>query len=70
MAKNLPPGCTQTECDMNQPGYWDDDEPLDEEEEFLAEAEANCHMHADGQCGAAGSEYCDFECPFRDGRWR
>jgi hypothetical protein len=43
------------------------DDPLDEEEEFWAVAELNCHMHSDGQCGAAGSEYCEFECPFRDG---
>lgn len=45
--------------------YFDDDADDDDE---LWEAEMNCHMHADGQCGAAGSEYCDFECPFRDGR--
>ena len=43
-----------------------DDEPFDEEEDYWNEAEMNCHMRADGQCGAAGSEYCDFECPFRD----
>ena len=23
----------------------------------------DCHMGPDGQCGAAGSEMCDFECP-------
>ena len=22
-----------------------------------------CHMGPDGLCGAAGSEWCDFECP-------
>lgn len=49
-----------------EPTNYDDDEPLDEEEEFWAEAEMNCHMHQDGQCGAAGSEYCEFECPFRN----
>lgn len=26
MAGYLPPGCTQTECDQAQPGYWDDEE--------------------------------------------
>ena len=26
----------------------------------------SCHLGLDGYCGAAGSEYCDFECPFRD----
>ena len=25
MSGYLPPGCTQTECDQAQPGYWDDD---------------------------------------------
>lgn len=23
----------------------------------------DCHMGPDGQCGAAGSEECDWECP-------
>lgn len=35
------------------------------------EDEFDCHMGPDGQCGAAGSEMCDFECPtmraYRDG---
>jgi hypothetical protein len=34
------------------------DDELDEYDEF------DCHMSADGQCGAAGSEECDFECPY------
>lgn len=25
----------------------------------------DCHMGPDGLCGAAGSEDCDFECPYR-----
>ena len=29
-----------------------------DDEEFF-----DCHMGRDGQCGAAGSEMCDFECP-------
>lgn len=29
--------------------------------------EADCHLDwRDGLCGAAGSEWCDFECPFRE----
>lgn len=49
-------------------GYFDDDfdddgnEPDDFEDEFET-ALSLCSMHADGQCGAAGSEYCDWECP-------
>ncbi len=26
----------------------------------------DCGLMNDGQCGYAGSEYCDFECPYRD----
>ena len=55
---------TQDEIDDDY--FASQDDGMDEEEEFWAEAELLCHMHADGQCGAAGSEYCDFECPFRD----
>jgi hypothetical protein len=38
------------------------DEPYDDEEE---EEFFDCHMGADGNCGAAGSEECEFECPYR-----
>lgn len=34
-----------------------DDDDLDDDDEF------DCHMGPDGQCGAAGSEMCDWECP-------
>lgn len=47
------------DCDDDFLGGCDDDddgEPLD-----------LCSMNIDGQCGQAGSEYCDFECPYRDG---
>jgi hypothetical protein len=29
------------------------------------EHEFDCHMDASGYCGAAGSEDCEFECPYR-----
>jgi hypothetical protein len=35
-----------------------DDWEEDEYESF------DCHMGRDGLCGAAGSEECDFECPY------
>lgn len=41
--------------------YYDDSDEDDE----MWEAEMNCSMDRHGQCGQAGSEYCDFECPFR-----
>jgi len=34
-----------------------DDDEFDEE--------FDCHMMRDGSCGAAGSEDCEFECPYR-----
>ena len=45
---------------MNEETDSDETEDLDDEEDF------DCYMTASGQCGAAGSEWCDFECPFRD----
>lgn len=33
------------------------------EVEYDDEDDYDCHMGPDGQCGAAGSEMCDFECP-------
>jgi hypothetical protein len=48
------------------------DDPLDEdsdsydEMDALEEAMANCHQVRDGTCMASGSEYCEFECPFRN----
>jgi hypothetical protein len=38
--------------------YNDDDDDYDLDDEPF-----DCHMRPDGQCGAAGSEECDFECP-------
>lgn len=39
----------------------DDDEA---DEDFDDDSE--CMLRPDGQCGAAGSEWCDFECPNRN----
>jgi hypothetical protein len=39
---------------------WDDDDVEDDDE-----WEFDCQMYHDGQCGAAGSEDCEFECPYR-----
>lgn len=38
-----------------------DDCDLDDEE---AEAEMNCGSHRRGQCDLAGTEWCDWSCPF------
>ena len=40
----------------------DDYDELDALEEALQE----CGLDNDGQCGLAGTEWCDFECPMRD----
>jgi hypothetical protein len=39
-----------------------DDGPEEDEWEF------DCGMGRDGLCGKAGSEECDFECPYRDAK--
>jgi hypothetical protein len=47
--------------------YLDDDygereeSDMDEEELYF---HYNCHLDRNGYCGKAGSEECDFECPF------
>jgi hypothetical protein len=43
--------------DIYDEGYRDDDD-FDEEEEF------DCGMDRSGYCGKAGSEECDWECPY------
>lgn len=47
--------------------YFDDD--YDDEESEWDEALAECGLlplHLGGGCTMAGTEHCDFECPFRD----
>jgi hypothetical protein len=48
--------------------YDDDwDEQCDREEDEWEEAVQECGIiPGDGGCQLAGTEYCDFECPFRD----
>ena len=48
-------------------------EPMDDEDEFIDdfddEDEYDCHGFFEGKhfmCMAAGSEDCDFECPYRN----
>jgi hypothetical protein len=40
-----------------------EDYELDEEEDEFESFD--CHLGRDGICGKAGSEECDFECPYR-----
>lgn len=42
-------------CDDLDLDYEDDDQPYGFEPE--------CYMDASGQCSAAGSEHCDWDCP-------
>lgn len=60
---------------------WETGQEYDPDDEWIGECECNvigcpecderalenfdCGMGADGQCGHAGSEDCDFECPYR-----
>lgn len=43
-----------------------DDEHDDDGDEEYDWLDQECHLGADGQCGLAGTEHCDFECPYRD----
>ena len=40
------------------------DHCIEEDQDEMAEAEMNCGMGKDGQCSQAGTEYCDWNCPF------
>ena len=48
--------------DENAAAFGDDDDGLFDDDDFDW-VEAMCTMGRDGQCGQAGSEHCDFECP-------
>lgn len=43
-----------------------EDERVDNFEDELEEALMNCGRMRDGTCSWAGSEECEFECPFRE----
>lgn len=47
----------------------DDDELFDDDDDYdpdsLDDALAECGLGPDGLCGMAGTEFCEFECPFR-----
>lgn len=50
----------------NDPDYFDeDDDNSSEEEDELEEAMGECGLDREGACSLAGSEWCEFECPFR-----
>lgn len=42
-----------------------DDPCFDNDADMELEDFFDCHMDRNGQCGAAGSEDCEFECPYR-----
>lgn len=45
--------------------FSDDFDDLDFDDDDGDEFDFDCHMGEDGQCGLAGSEECEFECPYR-----
>lgn len=65
-------------CGSHVNGFWchdccphpydhDDDYPYDDEDNEPDDPYENfdCHMDSRGSCGKAGSEECEFECPYR-----
>lgn len=54
------------DCDCDPDYDWDE---YDEEEAEFEELVEECGLlpaHLGGGCQLAGTEHCDFECPFRD----
>lgn len=52
-----------------EPEPWDDDmafDDRDDDEEAEDEAELNCGELPEGGCSLAGTEWCDWSCPFSD----
>lgn len=45
---------------------YQDDDDYDPDEDRQAWLEAECGLMNDGQCLMAGTEHCDFTCPWRD----
>lgn len=45
-------------------------DPMDDDvysdEDAIDDLMGECGQNREGYCSLAGSEYCDFECPFRD----
>lgn len=43
--------------------FYDDELEFEDDEEDWP---FDCHMDRNGSCGAAGSEQCEFECPYNN----
>lgn len=43
-----------------------DNWPVDHDEDDEEDADVDCGLTDEGLCMYAGSEWCDFECPYRD----
>lgn len=50
----------ELEDDFADPDEWGSEDDSDEE------MAGECRKMPDGQCLLAGSEWCEFDCPFRD----
>lgn len=46
--------------------YWDDADDGFTDEDAIENLMDECGQDRSGSCSLAGTEYCDFECPFRD----
>lgn len=52
---------------MHHEDNYDDEDDLGfDDEDAIEELLSECGQTRDGDCTMAGTEYCDFECPFRD----
>ena len=57
--------CGQTMKTAEELYQCDDDEFFDDDELQIIDEDL-CHKRNDGSCGAAGSEFCEFECSLRN----
>jgi hypothetical protein len=53
---------TEKPPEFHDPDFDEFEDEFEEEFEF----EFDCHMDRNGMCGMAGSEECEFDCPYRE----
>lgn len=59
----MPRDPNQSQIDDHLYEFDDDNEFDDNEDDWL---EQECGLRHDGQCSQAGTEHCDFTCPWRN----
>jgi hypothetical protein len=58
--------CADCKIDFIEPDWCTDEDDFGEDEQEFLQSLDECGLQDDGLCLDAGTEYCDFECPYRD----